>query len=289
MPLRSYVREFDLTVDGRTIHCAETGAGGLPLVMLHGVTRRWQTFLPVMQALSVRWQVTALDQRGHGMSGRADGQYKVIDYVGDLTRFVQQQFDEPVVLYGHSLGAMVVAAAAAELGDRVRAVVMEDPPFATMGTKITDNVLHSFFSGLSRFAGDLRTIAEIAQELADVLITDPQQNRTFRLGEIRDATQLRFSAASLQQLDPRVFDSILAGQWLDGYDTESIFRRLPCPALLLQADIASGGMLTDDDARDVTGWARDLTHVRLNGVGHVIHVARTSELINAVHTFLESL
>lgn len=276
-------------ISGLAVNFARLENDKPPLLMLHGVTRRWQTFLPVMQALSVRWQVTALDQRGHGMSGRADGQYKVVDYVGDLTRFVQQQFDVPVVLYGHSLGAMVVAAAAAELGDRVRAVVMEDPPFATMGAKISDNVLYSFFSGLSRFAGDLRPIAEIARELADVLITDPQQNRTLRLGEIRDAAQLRFSAASLKQLDPKVFDSILAGQWLDGYETESIFRRLPCPALLLQADIASGGMLTDQDAQDVAGWARDLTHVKLHGVGHVIHVARTSELINDVHTFLESL
>src|SRR5437762_336652 len=48
---------------------------GPPAVLLHGVARRWQDFLPILPALTLRWHVHAIDFRGHGRSGRAAGAY----------------------------------------------------------------------------------------------------------------------------------------------------------------------------------------------------------------------
>lgn len=283
------MRELQCDVSNIRLNWAVTETAGAPLVMLHGVTRRWQTFLPVMQALSLRWNVHALDFRGHGQSGRAAGQYTVADYVPDVVDFVQRQFTVPVVLYGHSLGAMVAAAAAARLGSQARAVVLEDPPWHAMGERIAASMLLSFFAGLAAFAGDTRPVPQLAAALARVRLSDPQQQRTLLLGDIRDATALRFTAASLKQVDPAVFEPILSGHWLVGLDPEHIHRQLLCPVLLLQADEAAGGMLSDADAAACRQWTPDLTHVRLAGVGHVIHVGQTAALVNHVSGFLESL
>lgn len=280
--------ETQTTINGIKLNFAWLNNGKPPLVMLHGVTRRWPTFIPVIQALSSRWDVHAMDFRGHGQSGRADA-YQVIDYVNDVVNFIRHQFTSQVVIYGHSLGAMVAAAAAAQLTGKVRAVVMEDPPMQTMGERISKNILHSFFAGLSDFAGDTRSVPTIAADLAEVSLHDPENNHTLRLGDIRDSVQLRFTAASLKRVDPQVFLSILAGQWLNGYDAENIFRSMPCPALLMQADMKSGGMLPDHDAAELKRWAADMTHVKLDGIGHVIHVSATQQLVNLVSSFLESL
>ena len=122
-----------------------------PLVMHHGVTRRWQTFLPLFPSLNHRRAVYAFDARGHGGSSRASsGDYLVVDYVDDLVRIVNANFDRPVVLYGHSLGAMVVAAAAARLGQQVAAVIMEDPPMSAMGQHIDQSSLLSLFQAFLR-------------------------------------------------------------------------------------------------------------------------------------------
>jgi pimeloyl-ACP methyl ester carboxylesterase len=46
------------------INYAEGPPNGPPLVLLHGLTGRWQAFLSVIPALSVRWHDYALDFRG---------------------------------------------------------------------------------------------------------------------------------------------------------------------------------------------------------------------------------
>src|SRR6187455_441302 len=80
-------------------------AAGPPLVMVHGVTRRGADFAPVLAALSQRWEVFTLDQRGHGESARADS-YVVRDYAADLADFLRQVVGRPAALFGHSLGAL---------------------------------------------------------------------------------------------------------------------------------------------------------------------------------------
>ncbi len=261
---------------------------GPPLALLHGVTRRWQSFLPVLPQLSMRWQIMAWDARGHGLSDGGSG-YRVSDYVEDACGFVRSEFNRPGVLYGHSLGAMVALATAAELPEMVSAVVLEDPPFDSMGTPIRETPLYSFFSGLVRFAGHKRPVQEVAKELAEIPIGIPGRGPTTRLGDARDMTSLRFTAQCLTQMAPQVLTPILDGTWLVGFDRESIVKRVTCPVLLLQADSACGGMLTDLDAASLTATLPDCTRVRFPNSPHLIHWAQTDALLRQVVGFLESL
>ncbi|MEQ9407804.1 MAG: alpha/beta hydrolase [Fuerstiella sp.] len=258
------------------------------LVLLHGVTRRWQTFLPILCPLALRHRLLLVDFRGHGESDRATDGYRVTDYVDDICRLIQQHVSGPVSLYGHSLGAMTVAGVASRLGDRVAAVIMEDPPLETMGNRISRTPLLSYFRGLSQFAGDDRNVAEIAAALGDLSFQDPVSGDCFRVGDTRDAAQLRFGAASLRLLDPSVFEPILNSQWLTGFDVDQVFGTLSCPSLLLQADYSSGGMLTEQDAEHVASLNSQIARVPLRGVGHGIHWTATQDLLNVVLPFLES-
>lgn len=262
---------------------------GPSLVMLHGVIRCWQTFLPLLPALAQRWTLTGLDFPGHGASARMPGDYLVADYVRVAGEFVRQQFDEPVVLYGHSLGAMVAAGVAAELGEtRVKAIVLEDPPLRTMGSRIGETRLLAYFAALRRWTGSPLPVREVAKELADLVTVDPHSGVSQRLGDVRDAVQLRFLAHCLKRLDPAALESIVAERWLDGYDWRKVFRELACPTLLLQADETAGGMLIDAEAAEAAALAKDCTLVKLRGCGHNIHSSRTQELVNLTLAFLES-
>ncbi|MCA9033741.1 MAG: alpha/beta hydrolase [Planctomycetaceae bacterium] len=282
------MHELKVAANGLSFNMAKLISGRPPLLMLHGVTRRWQTFLPLMNALAARWDVYAVDFRGHGGSSRST-HYRIMDYTSDIIDLIATTFEEPVVIYGHSLGAMVAAATAAAIGGTAKAVIMEDPPMNTMGPEISGNILHSFFAGLGRFAGDQRSTSSVAADLAEIELFDPATSGTTRLGDIRDEVQLRFTARSLRSVDPGVFEPISDGKWMEGYDTSRIFSSLHCPSLLLQADLSAGGMLTEADAAMLKQLSPDLTRVRLSGVGHVIHVAATQALINHVTAFLESI
>lgn len=261
---------------------------GPPLVLMHGVTRRWQSFTPLLPSLMTRWQVFLIDARGHGRSERTADAYHVIDYVDDYVAFLQSRCKQPAILYGHSMGAMLAAAIAARAPDLVAAAIMEDPPFETMGKRIRETPFHGYFSQLQPFARSTSRTAAIAKHLSEIRVTG-NDGTVHRLGDIRDATSIRFNARCLKQLDPNVLDSIVAGEWLKGYDCSDIWQRIDCPSLLLQADYDAGGMLTDTDAERMVEEAADCLLVKFARTGHVIHWEHTEDLLTKVLAFLESI
>ncbi|HTE20777.1 MAG TPA: alpha/beta hydrolase [Armatimonadota bacterium] len=259
------------------------------MLFLHGVLRRWQDFLTLLPPLSTRWQCYALDFRGHGGSGRTPGQYRVVDYVGDALETIRTQVDEPAVLYGHSLGAMVACALAAAEPERVRAVVLEDPPFETLGADIATTSFHSFFAGIQALlATGEQSVEALARGMAEIRV-GPPGSVPARLADLRDATQLRFSARCLVDLDPDVLAPLLEGSWLDSFDTDRVLAGVRCPALLITGDYGSGGMLPADAAVRVSAQLEQCTRVHLPGVGHQIHWMHAETTLRLVTAFVESL
>ncbi len=280
--------EIDFKTSGPALHLARGAFGGPPFVFLHGVMRRWQDFLPVVPAVSARWEVLALDFRGHGGSARAAGKYRVVDYVEDAVALLRTQVGEPAVVYGHSLGAMVAAAAAVEVPDRVRAIVLEDPPFDSMGSRIRHTPFLSFFQGMRELIEKGQNGPELAAAMRELRFGAPG-GPVIRLGDVRDASALRFAASCLARMDPAVLKPIIEERWLDGYDVERVLRAIRCPALVLQADGAAGGMLTDPDAEMAERILPDCLRIRFEKVGHLIHWADVPGLLRHLMAFLESI
>jgi len=262
---------------------------GPPLVMLHGVTRRWQTFTPLLPILASRWQLFALDFRGHGESDSTHDGYHVVDYQRDVSIVIPHLPSDRFVLYGHSLGAMVAALTAARHPEKVAGLILEDPPLHTMADRLHTSVLQDFFAGIETVTRHGGTIAEMTGQLRLIEMRDPISGATSRLGDLRDSASLRFTAACLAKLDPEVLVPITSGQWLDRFDTDLVFGRIGCPTLLLQADPDNGGMLTDTDAGKIQSLVGDCTHLRLTNRPHLIHWSDTQQLLNTVTAFLESL
>lgn len=260
---------------------------GPSILFLHGVARMGRDFAPMFPAVAGSWRAHALDHRGHGLSGRVPGAYRVVNYVHDAAAVVRS-LPEPVVLFGHSLGALTAAGVAAAEPSRVRAVILEDPPSAGFLAKLPRTVYHPQFVAVQKLAGQNRPIADIARDLANIALPQPNGG-TARLGDFRDASMLRFSAKCLPELDPAVFDPLLGGSWLQGYDEHAIWKAIACPVLLLRGEEARGGMLPLADADRMAATLADCTRVDVPGVGHLIHWLSTEATVRLVLGFLESL
>lgn len=262
---------------------------GPPLALLHGVTRHGRDWAPLVPALAASWQPHLLDFRGHGQSGRADGAYAVVDYLADAVQLVRA-IGRPLVVLGHSLGAMIAAAVAAQVPDLVRGVVLEDPPFETLGREIRKTSFHSQFSQTRELLDRTWPTADaLAHALAELCIADPTTRQTFRLGDVRDPASLRFLASCLLQVDPAVLDPLVSGRWLAGFDWPELVTQITCPVLLLRGDVRAGGMLSDTDSDCLTRRAKHLISVSFPGVGHQIHQTDPAGMMRLVHPFLESL
>jgi len=93
--------------NGLRLHYYEWDGPAPNLVLLHpssGYGRMWEA---TADALGARFHVYALDQRGHGDSGRPDGDYSAEEYAEDLYLFFRQVGIDRAIVAGQSLGGRV--------------------------------------------------------------------------------------------------------------------------------------------------------------------------------------
>lgn len=99
--------------------------GAPVLVCLHGHFGQGWIYHILAEALSPRWRVIGVDQRGHGFSGHA-ATYSRDDYHRDLLAVFEACAIPNAVLLGSSLGGVNAYQFAARQAQRVRALVIED-------------------------------------------------------------------------------------------------------------------------------------------------------------------
>ena len=120
--------EKKIDIGSVALNYVEGPPSGPPLLLLHGIPDRWQCFLPILPALSLRWHVFALDFRGHGKSGRVPGGYHSKHYAPDVISFLKQCAGVPAILFGHSAGGLVALDVADQSPESVRALILADAP-----------------------------------------------------------------------------------------------------------------------------------------------------------------
>jgi pimeloyl-ACP methyl ester carboxylesterase len=108
------------------------GGEGPPLVLVHGATADHSRWAPVLPALQERFTVLAMDRRGRGGSGDAPA-YAFEREFEDVAAVADRAGEEVAVL-GHSHGG-VCALEAALLTDRIRTLVLYEPPMGFVKAK----------------------------------------------------------------------------------------------------------------------------------------------------------
>jgi pimeloyl-ACP methyl ester carboxylesterase len=126
------LQETVTSADGTPIACWRSGEGP-PLVLVHGTAADHGRWSPVLPAFEERFAVCAVDRRGRGGSGDAEG-YAIEREFEDVAAVVVS-LGEPVTLLGHSYGALV-ALEGALLTEKVRKLVLYDPGIEVAGEEI---------------------------------------------------------------------------------------------------------------------------------------------------------
>jgi pimeloyl-ACP methyl ester carboxylesterase len=110
--------------DGTAIAVERSGHGP-PLVAVHGTTADHTRWAPIRADLEKRYTVHAIDRRGRGQSG--DSNDYTIDREFEDVAAVVESIGEPVVLLGHSFGALCSLEATLRTS-RVARLVLYEPP-----------------------------------------------------------------------------------------------------------------------------------------------------------------
>lgn len=255
--------EFDS--DGVRLRYVVAGEGA-PVVLLHGITRNvekdWiETGL--LEALSAGFQVLALDQRGHGRSGKPPGPADYgLDMVRDVVRFLDHRGLEDAHIVGYSMGGSIALKLLVEHPRRVRSVAL----LATGGV---------------RGPGDLEPFLALAASLEAGQGIRALIPRIWPVGQTPSAEQIEaINAETMARNDPAALAAAARGYAAWRVETEQLNRvRKPVLAVVGSADTA---------AFRVEGLEAVLPGLAVRTIPGADHVGllREPQLVAAMHEFL---
>jgi pimeloyl-ACP methyl ester carboxylesterase len=132
-----------IDVGGIELAVAESGAGGRPLLLVHGFTGAKEDFADWIDPLGeAGWHVVAPDNRGHGDSDKPEGEdaYLLDAFAGDTTALADAVGFDRFALLGHSMGGMIAQVVALDQGERLDGLVLMDTHHAGLRTLDPDLV-----------------------------------------------------------------------------------------------------------------------------------------------------
>ena len=125
---RRMAQEREWKIDGLRISGLSWGDSALPVIIaLHGWLDNAASFWKLAPLLE-NYQVIAIDLPGHGLSDdrSPDATYQIWDDLPQLVKLIEDMSSLPVVLMGHSRGAIISLFLAAVLSEKVRSMVALD-------------------------------------------------------------------------------------------------------------------------------------------------------------------
>ena len=259
-----------LLLNGFTDHTIDTGEveiaysigpdNGPTLLLLHGLTDRRDAFPTVIDTLDEMHRVVAIDQRGHGYSGRTPGHYSNDDHARDIRYILENVCQSPTVVWGHSMGGANAIAMAADPPEQLKALILEDPAIfgRARSTRAGGAPVNSPFGASLELIEARISAEEMASRIAQSEPGMPDYYAPWK-------------AERLAQIDPEVLRDVVAGRRRGVQDPKESLAKIDCPVLLMQADPDKGGILQDEFLAEITPKTGDWTVVKVVGAGHVIN------------------
>ena len=247
-------------------------AGAPPLVLVHGIGSRAESWWPVLGPLAERFHVYAVDLRGHGGSGKPGAGYLLDDYAADLGALLDALGLERPFVLGHSLGAMTTMLWAVRQPGRAAKIVLEDPPLRTEPA-----ILDAFDGWMQLNAAPLEAVAFWYQSEHPDWSWEECRRRAESITSTHPAVFAELRAASEEALaqpgpgrDPRL-DALAA---------------IDAPTLLVRGDPDLGSMVGPDDVAEIAAAAPQVVVRRIPGTGHSIHREQPEAFVREVVGFL---
>jgi pimeloyl-ACP methyl ester carboxylesterase len=253
---------------GVKIHYASLGEGPL-VVMIHGFPDFWYTWRDQMAALSTKYQVVAIDQRGYNLSDKPKGaeNYDMKLLVGDVAAVIKSLGRDRATIVGHDWGGMVAWQFAMNLPQMTENLVILNLPHPSgllRELRINpDQIANSAYA---------RTFQTLPTTDPKVFFGRPMTPETLS-GWVKDAEARKRYIEAFKQSD---FDAML-NYYKRNYPAQSGLQMPPVPPFpKVQSPVLMFHGLNDTalNAEGLSGtwnWvAKDLTIVTIPGAGHFV-------------------
>jgi pimeloyl-ACP methyl ester carboxylesterase len=293
---------------------------GSPLVLIPGQGLSLESYQRVLVPLSKKFQVFAVDVRGHGKSSWTTGDYNFPSMGKDFKKLLEEVIQRPAIISGNSSGGLIALWLAANVPDKVQGIILEDTPvFSAEWPRLRDDCwVYRVFKrntetigslqgrNLSAFFKDMEVPIEGKQKviqfpnwLTGIMSVMIYFYQWLRPGKPIDLpflpAEIRMMIKGLSEYDPDFTRSFVDGRAYKGFSHAEALKKVKCPMLILHANwfrhpkYGLVGSMDDKDIEHVRSLVPGMKYKRIKS-GHMIHFENPSQYIQEVESFaVESL
>ncbi len=261
--------------DGIDIQVAIWEGKGKTILCIHGLTANCRSWDLVASSLAPGHRVIAMDLRGRGLSGAPPSGYSLDHHCGDLLALMDNLGLKNTVLMGHSLGAFISLAFAAQHPERVGRLVLVDG-----AGKLNQEQVTKLLAGIKPFVDRLGQVFPTF----DSYISHLKQAPFMQPWNASIENYFRYEVEQVTGgLRSRVHPDHIAEEIRNfgNINPSRFYAEVKCPTLIFRA---TQGMLAEDDhvlPRDVADrMVREIPRARcvdLEGTNHYSILFQPSE------------
>ena len=224
--------------DGIKINLAVWEGAGQPILFIHGITANCRCWDTLAKALAPEYHVMAMDLRGRGQSDRPSQGYALEYHLQDINCLLDDLDLNRTVIMGHSLGAFIGLAFAAEYPGRVERLILVDG-----GGDLSQEQMEKVFVGIKPALDRLGQVFPTADAYLEKMRAAPyiqpwsavtETYYRYEIEAIGDGVRTNIAPAHIQEEAVNIRK----------VDCAPYYPQVKCDVLILRA---TNGLLSQDD------------------------------------------
>jgi len=272
--------------DGIQIQLAAWEGEGQPILCVHGLTANCRCWDVMASSLTPENKIIAIDLRGRGLSDKPSAGYSLQHHIKDILCVLDDLKQERIVFMGHSLGAFISLAFAANYPERTEKIILMDGggqltqdqwDKVTLAIKPSLDRLGQVFPSFEAYVANMK-LAPFLQPWSQAL----EDYFRYESEAVEGGVRSRINPAHILE----------EAQNIRQEEPEQYYSKVTCPVLILRA---TDGIFSNDDLvlpeSAVDRMVSDIPEalrVDIKGTNHFSILLQPNELRDqAIREFLE--
>ena len=252
--------------DGVEINLAVWEGTGNPILCVHGITANCRCWDVLADALAPEYRVLAMDLRGRGGSDKPAEGYALEYHLRDISCMLDDLSIDRAVIMGHSLGAFIGLAFAAEYPDRTDRLILVDG-----GGDLSQEQMDKVFAGIKPALDRLGKIFPSAEDYLNKMKEAPYIHPWSPAIETYYRYEIEEAAGGVRtNIDPAHIVEEAAN--IRKLDCAPFYPQLKCKVLILRAPkglFSSDDLLLPEDViNKMTNEIPDVRRFDVEGTNH---------------------
>ncbi|MAR34356.1 MAG: hypothetical protein CL714_02310 [Chloroflexi bacterium] len=233
------------------------------LVFIHGYSSSKNTWDRVTNELSNCFNITTLDLRGMGRSGRFSDKFTNDVWINDLIIVLEKLFKQKIILIGHSLGGWIATNIASKRPDLVKKLVLVDP--YTSAPNDVRKKVRRIPSADIEFRAIRSNKIKSAKTPKDLIIEIKKIYPNASKRSIEILSRMWFDLDHILEKN-RIRENINIDKFIQ------IYKKISCNILFILGSPLLGGIVTKEEKKYIKNLIPDSKFLELKNSGHTPHI-----------------